>query len=225
MSQLTVKTSIAAAIAMALSLSVQAAEMVDGYAKNASGETWTSSSGDCVRTTYKDSDELLESCGYMREKSQTVEVENAPAGAAVAVIEETQVVKDGAVLATSSAIVAESFIQNLEFALNSAELSASDKAELDDVIAKLDPHRPLLRKDLEHLNVVGYTDSTGAEAYNLKLSERRAAAVSDYLATRGEVRREVMSVMGKGEADPIGDNATKEGRRLNRRVVIEVIKR
>jgi len=225
MSYLTVKTSIAAGIAMALSLSVQAAEMVDGYAKSASGETWKSSSGECVRTTYKDSDELLESCGYMREKTQKVEVENAPAGAAVAVIEETQVVKDGAVLATSSAIVAESFIQNLEFALNSAELSASDKAELDDVIAKLDPHRPLLRQDLEHLNVVGYTDSTGSEAYNLKLSERRAAAVSDYLATQGKVRREVMSVMGKGEADPIGDNATKEGRRLNRRVVIEVIKR
>jgi outer membrane protein OmpA-like peptidoglycan-associated protein len=225
MSRLITKTTIAAAIAMSVSLPVQAGdEMVDGYVKNAFGETWTSSSGECVRTSYQDSDELLESCGYMRKVTRKVEVENAPAGAGVAVVEETQVVKGAAVLATSSAIVAESFIQNLEFGVNSAELSASDQAELDDVIAKLDAHRPLLRDNVEHLNIVGYTDSTGAEAYNLKLSERRAQAVSDYLATSGKVPREVMSVEGKGEADPIGDNATREGRRLNRRVVIEVIK-
>jgi OmpA-OmpF porin, OOP family len=191
MSHLTVKTAIAAGMAVAVSLPVHAADnmAVDGYAKSSSGETWTSSSGDCVRTTYKDSDELLESCGYKREMTQSVEVSNQPAGAGVAVIEQTQVVKDGAVLATSSEIVAESFIQNLEFSVNSAELSTSDKAELDGVIAKLGPHRALLRNNLEHLNVVGYTDSTGAEAYNQKLSERRAAAVSDYLADAGKVRR------------------------------------
>jgi outer membrane protein OmpA-like peptidoglycan-associated protein len=219
-------TAVAAGIAMLVGLPVQAADnvVVDGYARSSSGETWTSSSGECVRTSYKDTDELLESCGYKRVVTEGVAVDNQPAGAGVAVVEQTQVVKDGEVLASSQAIVAETFIENLKFAFNSADLTASDKAELDGVIIKLDAHRALLRDNVEYLNVIGYTDSSGPEAYNLKLSERRAQAVANYFETQGKVRRQVMKVMGRGEADPIGDNSTEAGRQLNRRVVIEVVK-
>jgi outer membrane protein OmpA-like peptidoglycan-associated protein len=226
MTHLTHTTLLATGMLLALGMPAHAADSlyVDGYAKNSSGETWTSSSGECVRTRYEDSQELLASCGYERVVTETVEVDNQPAGAGVAVVEETAVMKDGAVLAASSAIVAETFIENLEFGFDSDKLSAADQAELDGVIVKLDQYRQLLRDNVAHVNVIGYTDSRGADAYNMKLSERRAQTVADYLEGHGKVRPEVLRVSGKGEADPIGDNNTDEGRRLNRRVVLEVVK-
>jgi len=227
MSHLIHKTLIATGLAITVSLPAHAVDnlIVNGYAKSSSGEAWTSSSGECVRTGYKDTQELLESCGYKKVVKEEVAVDNQPVGAGIAVVEETAVVKGGEVLAAKKAIVAEAFIQNLEFGFDSANLTASDQASLDGVIAKLDVHRPLLRDNVEYLNIVGYTDSTGPADYNQKLSERRARAVADYFATQGRVRNEVMVVGGRGEADPIGDNNTEEGRQLNRRVVIEVIKK
>ena len=227
MSYMSKKAVIAAGVALAVSLPVQAVDnlVVNGYVKSSAGDPVTSSSGECVRTSYKDTQELLEKCGYKRVEKEVVEVDNQPAGAGVAVIKETEIVKDAVVLAEKKEIIAETFIQNLAFGFDNAELTPGDKAELDGVIAKLDAHRPLLRENLEYLNIIGYTDSIGPESYNKKLSERRAQAVADYLANVGNVRREAMKVMGRGESNPIGDNNTEEGRALNRRVVIEVIKR
>ena len=226
MSQLIQKTAIAASIAFAMSSPLQAADslVVDGYAKNSSGETWKSSDGECVRTTYEDTQELLESCGYERVVTETVAVDNQPAGAGVAVVEETQIVKGGAVLAAKEEIVAETFIQNLEFGFDSADLTAADQQELDGIIVKIDAYRQLLRDNVAHVNVIGYTDSTGPAAYNQTLSERRAQSVANYLETKGRVPATTMEVSGRGEADPIGDNNTETGRELNRRVVIEIIK-
>ncbi len=63
----------------------------------------------------------------------------------------------------------------------------------------------------------GYTDSTGPEAYNLKLSDRRAAAVAKSLKTKG-VDPKKISTVGYGESNPVASNKTKEGRAQNRRV-------
>jgi outer membrane protein OmpA-like peptidoglycan-associated protein len=226
MSHLIHKTAIAAGIAFAMTTTAYAVDnlVVDGYAKSSSGEAWTSSSGECVRTTYEDTQELLESCGYEVVVTESVAVDNQPAGAGVAVMEETQVVKSGQVLADKTEVVAEAFIQNLEFEFGSADLTAADQRELDGVIAKLDPYRPMLRDNIAHLNVIGYTDSVGPAEYNQGLSERRAKSVASYLETQGQVRAEKMEVSGRGENDPIADNGTDAGRALNRRVVIEVIK-
>lgn len=226
MSHLIHKTAIAAGIAFAMTSSAYAVDnlTVDGYAKSSSGEAWTSSSGECVRTTYQDTQELLESCGYETVVTESVAVDNQPAGAGVAVMEETQVVKSGQVLADKTEVVAEAFIQNLAFEFNSADLTAADQRELDGVIAKLDPYRPILRENLAHINVIGHTDSVGPAEYNQGLSERRATSVAKYLETEGQVRPERMEISGRGESDPIADNGTDEGRALNRRVVIEVIK-
>jgi OOP family OmpA-OmpF porin len=227
MSHLIKKTTIAAGVVLTMSLPAQAADnlTVDGYAKNSSGETWTDSSGDCVRTTYKDTKELIGACGYETVVKDEVKVDNQPAGVGVAVVEETQVMEKGRVLADKKQIVVETFVENLQFGFDSADLTAADRAALDSVITKLDPFRPLLRDNVAQINVIGYTDSVGPAAYNQKLSERRAQSVHDYLANPGNVRPEVMQVKGMGEADPIGDNATDAGRQLNRRVVIEVFKR
>jgi len=70
-----------------------------------------------------------------------------------------------------------------------------------------------------HLTIVGHTDSTGSEAYNQQLSERRAKSVEDYLLKK-RVAPQRLAVLGKGESMPRADNRTAEGRKLNRRVEI-----
>lgn len=226
MSHLDSKTNIALAMSLMMSLPVHAVDdlTVDGYVRSSSGEAVQSGSGDCLRTTYLDSQELLEECGYKRIVKEGVEVENQPVGAAVAVLQETTIVKDDVVLAAKQEVVAEQFIQNLQFEFNSADLTAADKGELDAVNAQIEAFRPLLRQNVAHMNVIGHTDSTGPEAYNQKLSERRAQAVAEYFAGEGLVPRETMRVSGKGEIEPIADNSTEAGRDQNRRVVIEIIK-
>ena len=69
--------------------------------------------------------------------------------------------------------------------------------------------------------VVGHTDSTGSEAYNQRLSERRANSVASYLNARGVDARRLKSE-GRGESEPIAGNQTEEGRRMNRRVDIVI---
>ena len=99
------------------------------------------------------------------------------------------------------------------FAFDSAELTAEDKAELERVSARL--------KELEFVGgtATGHTDSVGDEAYNQKLSERRAQAVVDFLHAKG-VSPGRITAIGMGEIKPIADNATEEGRAQNRRVTI-----
>jgi len=99
------------------------------------------------------------------------------------------------------------------FAFDSAELTAEDKAELDRIAARL--------TELEFVGgtATGHTDSVGDEAYNQKLSERRAQAVVDYLAAKGVAPGRVTAI-GMGETKPRADNATEEGRAENRRVTI-----
>jgi OOP family OmpA-OmpF porin len=76
--------------------------------------------------------------------------------------------------------------------------------------------------NLEVIVAVGHTDSVGTDAYNQKLSERRAAAVKAYLVSKGIAANRVYTE-GKGEKSPVADNKTKEGRAKNRRVEIEVV--
>jgi outer membrane protein OmpA-like peptidoglycan-associated protein len=68
-----------------------------------------------------------------------------------------------------------------------------------------------------HLNIEGYTDSIGSDEYNQTLSEKRAATVRDYLVTSGVSTNNVVA-NGFGKADPVADNSTAAGRKLNRRV-------
>jgi outer membrane protein OmpA-like peptidoglycan-associated protein len=68
----------------------------------------------------------------------------------------------------------------------------------------------------------GYTDSVGTPEYNVKLSERRATAVRDWLLVKGKLGKVPISALGFGEDHPIADNATPSGRELNRRVELRI---
>ena len=67
--------------------------------------------------------------------------------------------------------------------------------------------------------IAGYTDSTGSNAYNQKLSEDRAKSVADFFVNK-RVNPARIDVVGFGEKNPIADNKSKQGRSLNRRVEI-----
>ena len=73
-----------------------------------------------------------------------------------------------------------------------------------------------------YIDVLGHTDSTGSDAYNQTLSQRRAQSVADYLSSRG-VARARMGIRGYGETQPIASNDTEAGRAQNRRVEIKVV--
>jgi OOP family OmpA-OmpF porin len=100
------------------------------------------------------------------------------------------------------------------FAFDSADLKPAMEAELDDVAAKVKAS-----KGDEMLQIVGHTDSTGPEAYNQNLSERRAQSAADYLISQG-VPASRITIMGMGESSPVADNSTREGRAANRRVEV-----
>jgi len=88
------------------------------------------------------------------------------------------------------------------------------KKNIDDAMAKL------AGVDVEMVIATGHTDSVGTDAYNQKLSERRAAAVKEYLVSKG-IPASKITTLGKGESQPVATNKTKEGRQKNRRVDIE----
>ena len=100
------------------------------------------------------------------------------------------------------------------FAFDSAELKPAMENALDDVAAKV-----AASKGDEMLEIVGHTDSIGPADYNQGLSERRAQSAADYLAGKG-VPASKMTIKGMGENSPVADNATRDGRAMNRRVEI-----
>ena len=92
----------------------------------------------------------------------------------------------------------------------------------DEAYAVLDRIAQFLQHNANaNLNVKGYTDSTGPYTYNLSVSEFRANTIKTYLAGRG-VNPSKIEAVGMGPQNPIADNATPEGRSLNRRVEIEL---
>ena len=100
-----------------------------------------------------------------------------------------------------------------QFDFNRYVLKASGKQKVDEVARYLQQHPDV------NVQVDGYTDSIGSDAYNLKLSERRAKAVRDALVADG-VSADRITMRGLGKANPVADNDTAEGRAENRRVEI-----
>ena len=108
------------------------------------------------------------------------------------------------------------FAADAFFDFDKSVLKPEGKAKLDDLASKLQG------MNLEVIIAVGHTDSVGTDAYNQKLSVRRAEAVKGYLVSKGIEANRVYTE-GKGEKQPVADNKTAAGRAKNRRVEIEVV--
>jgi type IX secretion system PorP/SprF family membrane protein len=102
-------------------------------------------------------------------------------------------------------------IENIKFGYNSDRLFPSSFPELDKLAKKMTDNPKL------EIKITGFTDNMGSAQYNERLSERRAKSVGDYLSTKGVTPIRI-KIFGKGQADPIGDNNTKEGKEMNRRI-------
>jgi OmpA-OmpF porin, OOP family len=120
---------------------------------------------------------------------------------------ETQLMNTGGI--TTSKIV---------FASGSAEIDLEHSGVLEEIGETLS-HWPELK-----MEIIGHTDDTGSAAFNQALSQKRAQAVLDHLtANYPEANTAQYLAVGKGEADPIADNKTVEGRQANRRVEFKVL--
>ncbi|MFM8898949.1 MAG: outer membrane protein OmpA [Burkholderiales bacterium] len=108
------------------------------------------------------------------------------------------------------------FAADAFFDTDKAVLKPEGKAKIDDLVSKISGI------NLEVIIAVGHTDSDGSDAYNQKLSVRRAEAVKTYLLSKGVEKNRVYTE-GKGEKQPVADNKTKDGKAKNRRVEIEVV--
>lgn len=105
--------------------------------------------------------------------------------------------------------------ENLEFVSGKAVIKEGSTGSLQE-LAML-----LTEKDTWKLKIAGHTDSMGNDAKNMQLSKERAQAVADFIERYG-VPKERMIIQWFGETEPIGDNATEEGRQKNRRVEMTV---
>ena len=105
---------------------------------------------------------------------------------------------------------------NVTFATDSSDLSPAFFDVLNSV------GKVLGEFDKTVVEVAGHTDSTGSDAYNQGLSERRAQSVSSYLTSQGVISQRLITI-GMGESRPVADNSTAAGRQANRRVEITMV--
>ncbi len=107
-------------------------------------------------------------------------------------------------------------LENIYFRFDESELSPAAFPELNRVVQFLKQNGGI------RVQISGFTDNVGTEAYNLKLSVERAKAVSDYLVAHG-ISASRLTCKGYGNTRPVADNATAEGRAKNRRTEIVIL--
>lgn len=107
------------------------------------------------------------------------------------------------------------FDSGLLFDVDKADIQTTTKSNLDQL------SQTLKKYDDTNILVEGHTDATGEDAYNKKLSDRRAEAVEDYLVTQGVANGRI-TTKGYGENQPVADNNTDAGRKANRRVEVAI---
>lgn len=106
----------------------------------------------------------------------------------------------------------------VRFPFDKAELSDEAKAMIDESVG------PLVKDNRGvWFEIEGHTDSTGDDTYNMTLGEVRALAARNYLAKAHGIGLNRLNVISYGEAEPVADNGTRDGRAQNRRVVIRIL--
>lgn len=199
-----------------LTTDIQANKPYSAYVQDARGVIVRTPFGLCVRTGYWTPADAVPGC----DAPLCVEPERLENGKCVAPPPPAAPAPEAPAPVTAPAPVPTSekvsYSADAFFDFDKAVLKPAGQASLDDLVSKL--------KDinLEVIIAVGHTDSVGTDAYNQKLSVRRAEAVKAYLQGKG-VESSRIYTEGKGESQPVADNKTAEGRAKNRRVEIEVV--
>jgi OOP family OmpA-OmpF porin len=139
------------------------------------------------------------------------------AGDIAASLNPTYIVNNGLRVAASEQGVLDAALANriIEFESGKATLADSGKGILDQMAATLQKLKGV------RVEVIGHTDNAGSRAGNLSLSQARAQAVKDYVASRG-IDGDLIAVSGEGPDRPVADNRTAEGRARNRRIEFKV---
>ena len=199
-----------------LTTDIQARTPYSAYVQDARGVIARNPFGLCWRTGYWTPADAVPGC----DAPLCVEPEKLENGKCVApppppapVAEPTPAPVVAAPVPTSEKV---SYSADAFFDFDKAILKPAGKASLDELSAKLGD------MNLEVIIAVGHTDSIGTDAYNQKLSIRRAEAVKAYLQGKGVDSNRIYTE-GKGEGQPVADNKSSEGRAKNRRVEIEVV--
>jgi outer membrane protein OmpA-like peptidoglycan-associated protein len=107
------------------------------------------------------------------------------------------------------------FDSGLLFDVNKSDIQTTTRANLDQLSSTLKKY------DDTNILIEGHTDATGEDAYNKKLSDKRAESVEDYLVTQGVANGRI-TTKGYGESQPKADNGTDNGRAANRRVEVAI---
>ena len=197
---------LAAFVATVALATAAVAQNVDNW-RNSSGEAWKNSTGLCWRDANWTPATAAKGCDG--------EIVPAPAPAVVAP-KAAAPAPAPAPAPQAPAASKVTYAADAFFDFDKSVLKPAGKAKLDDLVGKVKGI------NLEVIIAVGHTDSVGSDAYNQKLSVRRAESVKAYLVTKG-IEKNRIYTEGKGEKQPVADNKTKEGRAKNRRVEIEVV--
>ncbi|MBC3862891.1 OmpA family protein [Undibacterium jejuense] len=201
-------SAVASFSAFAQQQDIKASTPNSAYVQDGRGVVAMDPFGLCWRTGYWTPADAVPGCDAPLVK----EAAPAPAPAPAPVVVPAPAPKPAPVPTSEKVTFAASAL----FDFDKAVLKPEGKKQLDDMAAKLK------EINLEVVVAVGHTDSVGTDAYNQKLSVRRAEAVKAYLVTKGIEANRVYTE-GKGKKQPVADNKTAEGRAKNRRVEIEVV--
>ncbi len=197
----------------ALSAGAAQAQNIDNW-RATDGTVWKNGTNEyCWRDQFWTPATGVQGCDGVPAPAAAVKaVTPAPAPAPVA----APVPAPAPVAPAAPAVEKVSFAADAFFDFDKATLKTEGKAKLDDLADKVKG------LNLEVIIATGHTDSKGSDAYNQKLSVKRADAVKAYLTGKGLDASRVYTE-GKGEAQPVADNKSDEGRAKNRRVEIEVV--
>ena len=203
-----------------LTTDIQAAKPHSAYVQDARGVIARNPFGLCWRTGYWTPADAVPGCD-LPICVEPAKLENGKCVTpppAIVPVEPTAAVQPPVAVVVPPAVGSEkvSFAADALFDFDKAILKSEGKAKLDDLASKMEGI------NVEVIIAVGHTDSVGTDAYNQKLSIRRAESVKAYLQAKG-IEANRIYTEGKGESQPVDSNKTAAGRAKNRRVEIEVV--